>query len=96
MRATDWEQEREAFINQISPDAHFNRAMDGLPGVYFFVKNPRGQTLFCRSNLPHNHGLPEESEVFGKTDFDLTPGPLADKYVANDAEVYEAANHCRR
>ncbi len=57
-------------------------------GSLFFAKNRAGQTLFCSSNLPHNHGLSDESEMLGKTDFDLTPGPLAEKYIADDAEIY--------
>lgn len=54
------------------------------------MKNRCGQTLFCSSNLPHNHGLRDETEMLGKTDFDLTPGPLAEKYVADDAEIYRS------
>ncbi|QDT66501.1 AraC family transcriptional regulator [Calycomorphotria hydatis] len=84
----NWKRERESFLRNISPDHHFFQVFDGLPNVYFFVKNERGETIFCSPNLPHNHGLQDESELIGKTDHDLTPGPLAEKYLADDAKIY--------
>jgi AraC-like DNA-binding protein len=87
-RSRNWPLEREQFLREIAPEFHFQRVFDGLPGIYFFVKNKSGETLFCSSNLPWNHGMHSELEMVGKTDHDLTPGPLAEKYLADDAEIY--------
>jgi AraC-like DNA-binding protein len=87
-RKDDWVMKREQFLKEIAPESHFYRVIDGLPDTYFFVKNRLGQTLFCSANLPHNHGLRSESEMIGKTDVELTPGALADKYLLDDAEIY--------
>jgi AraC-like DNA-binding protein len=85
-----WQKEREAFLKSIAPDSHFYRVFDDLPDTYFFVKNKLGQTLFCSSNLPHNHGFRDETEMLGKTDADLTPGALSEKYLADDAKIYDS------
>ena len=87
-RKRNWVAEQQAFIEQIAPDCHFHCAFDGLYGVYFFVKNIRGETLFCSKNLPANHGLKSVGEMIGKTDHELTPGPLAIKYLSDDEEIY--------
>jgi len=83
----NWKQEQDAFLLEMAPESHFFRAFDGLPDVYFFAKNRRGETLFCSSNLPQNHGM-SVAELIGKTDHELTPGPLAEKYLRDDAEIY--------
>jgi AraC-like DNA-binding protein len=87
-RKRDWDSEQVSFLAEISPHWHFYRVFDGLPGIYFFAKNRAGETLFCSSNLPANHGLEDESAMLGKTDHELTPGPLAVKYLSDDAEIY--------
>ena len=86
----DWSQEQEKFLREIDPHWHFHRVFDNLPGIYFFVKNKRGETLFCSANLPFNHGFQFQDDIVGKTDHDLTPGPLAEKYLADDAKIYES------
>lgn len=83
-----WRREQLRFLRQMEPGTHFYRVLDGLPDVYFFAKNRLGQTLFCSSNLPHNHGMTSVAEMLGKTDHDLTPGPLAEKYLRDDEEIY--------
>ncbi len=87
-RKRDWYAEQHAFLERIAPEHHFHRVFDGLPGIYFFAKNKRGETLFCSPNLPTNHGLASIEEMLGKTDNDLTPGPLAVKYLSDDDEIY--------
>lgn len=84
----NWQVEQAAFLSALAPEWHFHRAFDGLPDIYFFAKNKRGETLFCSSNLPVNHGLQNVAAMIGKTDHDLTPGPLAVKYLSDDAEIY--------
>lgn len=84
----DWDLERAEFLSQIDVASHFLQLFDGFPDVYVFVKNRAGETLFCSSQLPRNHGFQTLDEMLGKTDQELTPGPLAEKYLADDAEIY--------
>ncbi|MGQ0636638.1 MAG: helix-turn-helix domain-containing protein [Planctomycetaceae bacterium] len=79
---------QEVFLRQIAPDAHFHRVFDALPDVHFYAKNRAGQILFCSPGLPVHLGLTSAAEALGMTDRDLTPGVLAEAYVAEDAEVY--------
>lgn len=85
---SDWHKRRANFLRQMDPGTHFYRVFDGLPDIHFFVKDRTGHTLFCSRYLPAHHGLADEEEMLGKTNHDLTPGPLAEQYLADDAEVY--------
>jgi AraC-like DNA-binding protein len=79
---------QEAFLRRLAVDSQFHHVFDGLPGVHFFVKNRAGELLFLsRGILAHNH-LTHELDAVGKTDFDLNPGPYAERYVTDDDEVY--------
>jgi len=86
----DWAAEQERFLAEIAPDSHFHRAFDGLGDVFFFAKNLAGETLFfSRGILPHV-GLHDYEQMLGATDEDLTPGPFAAHYRADDRAVIES------
>lgn len=81
---------RQEFLSQISPDFHFNRLFDHLPRVFFFAKNDTGQLLFVNQALARLYGCETELQLIGKTDFDLLPRNLAEKYRADDLRVMES------
>jgi AraC-like DNA-binding protein len=83
-----WRRKQAAFLAQIDVDSHFHRLFDAVPGVHLFVKDRRGVTLFVSSDWTKRHGFRDPREMLGKTDQDLTPGPLAEQYLADDAEIY--------
>ena len=86
----DWAAEQERFLSEIAPESHFHRAFDGLGDVFFFAKNLAGETLFfSRGILPHV-GLHDYEQMLGATDEDLTPGPFAAHYRADDRAVIES------
>ncbi len=86
----DWAAEQERFLAEIAPESHFHRAFDGLGDVFFFAKNLAGETLFfSRGILPHV-GLHDYEQMLGATDEDLTPGPFAAHYRADDRAVIES------
>ena len=86
----DWAREQERFLARIAPESHFHRAFDGLGDVFFFAKNLAGETLFfSRGILPHI-GLERYDQMLGATDEDLTPGPFAAHYRADDRMVIES------
>jgi len=86
--ASRWARTRAEFLRRIAIDSHFHRVFDGLPDIHFFVKDRAGRTLFFSRGLPAHHGLRDEAEMLGKTDHDLTPGPLARKYLADDRRIH--------
>lgn len=81
---------RQEFLSQISPDYHFNRLFDHLPRVFFFAKNDTGQLLFVNQALARLYGCESELQLIGKSDFDLLPRNLAEKYRADDLRIMES------
>jgi len=87
--ARDWADEQRRFLEAIAPESHFHRAFDGLGDTFFFAKNLAGETLFfSRGILPHI-GLDRDEQMLGATDEELTPGPFAAHYRADDRTVIE-------
>ncbi|MFN9912899.1 MAG: PAS domain-containing protein, partial [Pirellulaceae bacterium] len=87
--ANFWRKHQADFLALVSPPLALFQVFDVLPDVYFFVKNASGQTLFCSRNLPSHHGFRSVEEMLGKTDQELTPGPMADAILADDQAIYE-------
>lgn len=88
--ASRWSRARAEFLRRIAPDSHFHRVFDGLPDIHFFVKDREGRTLFFSRGLPAHHGLRDAAAMLGKTDHELTPGPLARKYLADDRRIHRS------
>lgn len=76
-----------SFLGRIAPDSHFHLLFDSLPEVFFFVKDVEGRLLFGNSGLLALYGMPSESELSQRTDFDLLPRELAQKYRKDDLAV---------
>ena len=60
---------------------------DYLENIQFWIKDCEGR--YCRINRGFlmNYSLERQSQVVGKTDYDLSPGHLADQYRLDDARV---------
>jgi PAS domain S-box-containing protein len=78
------------FLSEISPEFHFNRLFDHLPGVLFFVKNRNGQILFANEGLVRLYGFENEKDFIGRTDFELLPRRLAEKYRSDDLKILDS------
>jgi AraC-like DNA-binding protein len=74
-------------LRDLAPESHFYRVFDGFDDVYFFAKNTAGETLFFSRGILHHHGLERPEQMLGRTDEDLTPGPLAAHYREDDEQV---------
>jgi AraC-like DNA-binding protein len=85
--STNWNKKRLAFIREIAAESHFHRVFDLLGDIHFFAKNLDGETLFFSQGLLAHHGLLQESQMIGKTDEELTPGPWAKRYIEDDKWV---------
>lgn len=87
-RRAEAEKTRAAFLAEVTVDLPLMGIFDTLPGVFCFVKNRAGQTVHASSLWTARHGFKEAWEMIFRTDQDLTPGGLADGYLADDATVY--------
>lgn len=79
---------RDAWVRQIAPESLFQALFDNLPGLHFFAKNRRGETMFASGSIRKLYGLRDETDMIGLTDFDLNPPAMARGYVADDARLY--------
>lgn len=68
----------------------FSRVFDALPGVSFFAKNDRFELVCANVPFLQRLGLRSETQVIGKSDFDLFPKSLAEHYRSDDQEVFQS------
>lgn len=86
----DWKAEQRALLRRLAPESHFHHAFDGFDDIYFFAKNAAGETLFFSRGILRHHGLERPEDMLGRTDDDLTPGPLAAHYREDDRHVMQS------
>lgn len=78
------------FLDAIDPSKHFFRLFDLLPHVLFFAKDLQGRLLAANTALLRHYGFDSEAEFLGKTDFDLLPRSMAEKFRKDDLRVIES------
>jgi AraC-like DNA-binding protein len=78
---------KSRFLAEIAPDSHFDRLFDCLPGVAFFAKNRDFQLVAANRAFWERLGMKSETELIGKTDFQLFPDQLARNFRRDDEEV---------
>jgi PAS domain S-box-containing protein len=78
---------RLRLFNSIDHEEHFNRLFDYLPDVHFFAKDREGRILFASSGLVRLYGYSSEESFIGRTDFELLPRGLAEKFRKDDLRV---------
>ncbi len=90
MKEIDADQQRRTqFLEAIDPEQHFFRIFDQLPNILFFAKDRDARLLVANTALLQRYGFSSESEIVGKTDFDLLPRSLAEKFREDDLKVLE-------
>lgn len=70
--------------------SHFEELFDFLEDVVAWVKDRDGRYIWVNRAFRNNYALDhagEDSEVLGKTDYELSPAFLADQYRLDDEEV---------
>ena len=82
-----WRTERGAWMASLEPTLLFQRLFDHIPGVYFFAKNRAGRLMFASQGLMQRYRMPDDSEIIGRTDFDLNPDAMAQAYVDDDKRL---------
>jgi len=68
-------------------EARYLSMVESLP-LHFFCKDLDGRMLFANQRCYDLMGITPE-QFIGKTDYDLFPKELADKYTADDAKIIE-------
>ncbi len=76
-----------AFFRQLAELERLTALFEYLPQVYLFVKDREHRFVKVNRAELQLHGFREESEMLGKTDFDLHPPALAAQYVEEDRRV---------
>lgn len=79
---------QKEYLREVVIDVETMAIFDSLPGFLCFLKNRAGQHLYASGLWTTRHGFREAWEMLFKTDQDLTPGAMAESYVADDAIVY--------
>ncbi len=78
---------KEEFLEELSPDSHFEVLFDHLPGVSFFAKNRDFKIVSANRAFWKRLGCESEADVIGKHDFELFPDELARKFRDDDETV---------
>lgn len=82
---------RERFLADLADATQLARMFDHIAGVSFFAKNRDFQLMHGNPHFYRRFGFSDEAEVVGKTDYELFPKPLADKFRADDERVLSTA-----
>ena len=82
-----WRRERESWMAGLEPTGLFQRLFDHIPGVYFFAKNKVGRLMFASRGLMQRYQMGDDSEIIGRTDYDLNPDTMAQAYVDDDKRI---------
>ena len=81
-------QKQREYLSEVVIDVETMAIFDSLPGFLCFLKNRAGEHLYASGLWTTRHGFREAWEMLFKTDQDLTPGAMAESYLADDAIVY--------
>lgn len=92
-KTTQTQSELEAvqreYLRGLSFDSALLVALEAIPGVLIFIKDRQGRTMYSSHQWARRHGFQQSWQMLMKTDQDLTPGRLAEGYLADDRKVYE-------
>ena len=81
---------RTKLLQSISPESRFYHLFDCVPGLSFFAKDRDGVLLAANEHLVSLYGFETEEAFIGRTDFDLLPRHLAEKYRSDDLAIMES------
>ncbi|MFK5920766.1 MAG: helix-turn-helix domain-containing protein [Verrucomicrobiota bacterium] len=79
-----WREQRESWMQGLDPSAWFHEMFDHLPGLHFFAKDKEGHLMFASRGLLDRYQMRDDTEILGRTDFDLNPDIMARAYVDDD------------
>ncbi len=77
----------KAFLNDVDPARRGLGLFQHLTDVCYFIKDQTGRFVLANEALVILLGYNRQSDVIGKTDFELVPRYLADNYFKDDQQV---------
>ncbi len=77
------------FLGSLGAGRNLARLFEGIPGVYFFLKDRESRFVDGSSSFAHLMGESNMEAIIGKKDHDFSPGFLADAFYADDQWVME-------
>jgi AraC-like DNA-binding protein len=81
---------QEEFLRRISPESHFQVAMNHLSNTVVVVKDYEGHFVWVSDNLARRCGFAGGSEMVGLDDLVICPPRLVKTYRRDDLEVMES------
>jgi AraC-like DNA-binding protein len=81
---------RSTFLAKRADNSLFHHLFDYLPGVSFFAKNCQFEIMCANRAFLERLGFHDESEIVGKTDFELFPRQLAENFRKDDTAVMDS------
>lgn len=75
------------FLGRVGDFESFKLLLDTLPDTAFFIKDAKGRVMLFNHRSCEIYNVHNEAEILGKTDYDLHPKALADKYTHDDRQV---------
>ena len=78
----------------LSLDALYTAILDNTPAV-IFIKDPEGRYIYINKRYEDLFNL-SQSDVTGKTDYEIFPREFADRFRLNDREVLESGEMIER
>ena len=79
----------EAFFKEVDPSRRGLGLFQHLNDVCYFIKDREGRFVAANEALVLQLGYSRESDVIGKTDFELVSTYLADNYLKDDQQVMQ-------
>jgi AraC-like DNA-binding protein len=76
-------------VATLEPALLFHRLFDHVPGAHFFAKSRDGHLMFASRGLLQRYQMRDDTEIIGRTDFDLNPDAMARAYVDDDKRIIE-------
>lgn len=78
---------KESFLNSLQGLGGLEGLFENLPNLRFWVKDKEGRFITVNHSMAEMCRCRDESEMIGKTDFDVHPKHIAEAYHRDDMEV---------
>ncbi len=78
---------QEEFLRSVRVEDGFWLLFEHLQNVFFFVKDLKGRIILANQQLLDHYGIQRADDFIGKTDFNVLPRSLAEKYRADDEAI---------
>jgi AraC-like DNA-binding protein len=86
---------KRRFFEKMGPACRMDVLFQCIPGISFFAKDLDLKFTIATSFLVERLGFQHESELLGKTDFEVFPLRLAENYAKDDQKVIETCKPMR-